>query len=264
MGAFLTLRRRSSPGSPGPRAGPRQGGHHTVVDTLFESTPNGIGLWDRQLRFRRVNPALAAIIGLPAEAPIGRRLREVVPGLADAMEPLLHEVLQTGKPQVNKELIGESPGRPGERRFWRASYYPVPGNDGATDGVGAIVVDMTESKRTEQAFRERKERYRAFIEQTAEAVWRMELEEPVPVTLPVEEQVRRFMAHGYLAECNDAMARMYGFDTAGEIVGARLPDLLDPSHPKNLDYLVGFVQSGYRLIEAESHEQAKDGGDGTS
>ena len=260
MGAGFTLRRRSA-GLTGTQRGPAPGGHHTVIDTLFESTHNGIGLWDRQLRFRRVNPALAAIIGLPAEAPIGRRLREVVPGLADAMEPLFHEVLKTGKPQVNKELMGESRGSPGERRFWRASYYPVPGDDGAIDGVGAIVVDMTESKRTEQALRESEERYRAFIEQTAEAVWRVELEEPVPVTLPVEEQVRRFMAHGYLAECNDAMARMYGFDTAGEILGARLPDLLDPSDPKNLDYLAGFVQSGYRLIEAESHERAKDGSD---
>ena len=69
---------------------------------------------------------------------------------------------------------------------------------------------------------------RAFIEQTAEAVWRAELGEPVPVTLPVDEQVRRFLETGYLAECNDAMARMYGFESAGEITGARLNRLLDP------------------------------------
>jgi PAS domain-containing protein len=46
---------------------------------LFESTPNGIGLWNRELRFKRVNRALAAINGLPAEAHVGKRLREVVP-----------------------------------------------------------------------------------------------------------------------------------------------------------------------------------------
>jgi two-component system cell cycle sensor histidine kinase/response regulator CckA len=259
--AFFTLRRRP-PTAVSPREnGPAPDGSLTVIDTLFESTPNGIGLWDRDLRFRRVNPALAAINGLPAEAHLGRRLREVAPGLADALEPLFYEVLKTGRPLVNKELVGESPGRPGERRFWRASYYPVTGGDGGIDGVSAIVVEMTESKRTEAALRESEERYRAFIEQTAEAVWRVELEEPVPVNLSVQEQVRRFMATGYLAECNDAMARMYGFDSAGEILGARLPDLLDPSDPKNLDYLGAFVQSGYRLIEAESHERAKDGSD---
>jgi PAS domain S-box-containing protein len=109
--------------------------------------------------------------------------------------------------------------------------------------------------------RQSEERYRAFIEQTAEAVWRVEMDTPVPVNLPVHQQVQHFMSEGYLAECNDAMARMYGFNSASEIVGARLPDLLDPNDPKNIDYLNAFVRSGYRLIEAESHERARDGSD---
>jgi len=87
MAAFFTLRRRS-PGMLGSQSGPPPGGHHTVVDTLFESTPNGIGLWDRQLRFRRINPALAAIIGLPAGSRARARRRDgaVVPRSAEDRE----------------------------------------------------------------------------------------------------------------------------------------------------------------------------------
>jgi PAS domain S-box-containing protein len=232
-----------------------------VIDQLFESTPNGIGLWDRELRFQRVNRALAAINGLPPEAHVGKRLRDIVPQLADSMEPLFHQVLSTGKPLINVELEGETGGFPGDPRFWRVSYYPVHSGTGNVEGVGVIIVDLTDSRRAEQAVRKSEERYRAFIEQTAEAVWRVELEPPVSVNLPLEEQVRRFLACGYLAECNDAMARMYGFEAAAEILGARLPDLLDPADSKNIDFLGAFVRSGYRLIEAETHERARDGSD---
>jgi PAS domain S-box-containing protein len=259
MAGLSVLReRRRTPRSPG--ADPYEA-LQTVITRLFESSPNGVGLWDRDLRFLRVNKALADINGLPPEGHVGKRLGEIVPRLAGTLEPMLRQVLRSGEPMVNIEVSSETPASPGDQRFWRASCYPVRGDDGSIVGVGAVVVDMTKSQQAEHALRQSEERYRAFIEQTAEAVWRAELEQPVPVTLPVDEQVRRFLATGYLAECNDAMARMYGFESASEITGARLNQLLDPADPKNLDYLAAFVRSGYRLLDAESHERARDGGD---
>ncbi|HEV7365124.1 MAG TPA: response regulator [Gemmatimonadales bacterium] len=103
------------------------------------------------------------------------------------------------------------------------------------------------------------ERYRAFIEQTAEGVWRIELEQPVSVQLPEDEQIDRFYEHGVLAECNDAMAHMYGFARAEELVGARLGDLTPRSDPNNLEFLRAFIRSGYRLTDAQSHELDRDG-----
>jgi PAS domain-containing protein len=94
---------------------------------------------------------------------------------------------------------------------------------------------------------ESEQRYRAFIEQTAEGVWRIELEEPVSVLLPEDAQIDRFYAHGVLAECNDAMAHMYGFERAEELVGARLGDLTPRSDPSNLEFLRAFIRNGYRL-----------------
>ena len=64
---------------------------------------------------------------------------------------------------------------------------------------------------------------------------------------------------GYLAECNDAMARMYGFSSAAEIVGSRLGDLLPQSDPHNVEFLRNFIRGGYRLDEVESHELDRDG-----
>jgi PAS domain S-box-containing protein len=117
-------------------------------------------------------------------------------------------------------------------------------------------------KRAEDAARESKtsqERYRVLIEQTAEGVWRIELPDPVPIDLPPEEQIERFYAGAALAECNDAMAHMYGFASAAELTGARLGDLLPRSDPKNLEFLRAFIRSGYRLTDAESHELDREG-----
>ena len=119
-------------------------------------------------------------------------------------------------------------------------------------------------ERVEKAAREAKkseERYRVLIEQTAEGVWRIEFPDPIPVTLAVAEQIEQFYALAEMAECNDAMAHMYGFESASELIGARLADLMPRSEPKNLEFLQAFIGNGYRLTDAESHERDREGGE---
>ncbi|MDQ3286594.1 MAG: PAS domain S-box protein, partial [Actinomycetota bacterium] len=112
----------------------------------------------------------------------------------------------------------------------------------------------TGSEENKRSVRESEERYRSFIEHSTEGIWRFELEEPVPNNLAPNEQIERFYRHCYLAECNNVMARMYGYSRAEEIVGARLNALLSSSIPKNVQYLRDFVLSGYQLTDAESQE----------
>jgi PAS domain S-box-containing protein len=111
----------------------------------------------------------------------------------------------------------------------------------------------------ERALRESEERYRAFIANSSEGIWRFELERPVPTSLPEDEQIDLCYLHGYLAECNDAMARMYGFERSEEMLGARLGDLLVREDPDNVEYLRAFIHSGYRLTDAESVEVDRNG-----
>ena len=114
-------------------------------------------------------------------------------------------------------------------------------------------------READAAVRASEERYRAFIELASDALWRIELEQPVPITLPADEQLDCFYRDGWLAECNDAMAHMYGVASAAELVGARLGELLPREDPANVAYLRAFVANGYRLADAESHEVGRDG-----
>jgi PAS domain S-box-containing protein len=115
------------------------------------------------------------------------------------------------------------------------------------------------SEERERSVRESEERCRNFIEQSTEGIWRLELEEPIPIDLAPNEHIERFYRHGYLAECNDAMARMYGYARAEEIVGTKLDELIPRAVRENVDYLREFARSEYRLTNVESRELDQHG-----
>src|SRR5215510_14899295 len=112
--------------------------------------------------------------------------------------------------------------------------------------------ESVERARAVRNLRESDERYRAFIAQSSEAIWRFELEHPILITLPEDEQIEMLYKFAYLAECNDATARMYGYDKAEQIIGMRLGDLLAKSQPQNIAFLRNFKRGGYRLTDVET------------
>ncbi|HNO92374.1 MAG TPA: PAS domain S-box protein, partial [bacterium] len=122
-----------------------------------------------------------------------------------------------------------------------------------------ICRDISDVRRSEEALTQSDQKYRAFIEQSTEGIYRLELDEPVPIDWPPEEQVANIFARGYIAEANTAQALMYGFNSVDELIGLRLKTLLLPEDPHNVAYMVDFVKSGYRFANQESHEIDKYG-----
>src|SRR5216117_448413 len=123
----------------------------------------------------------------------------------------------------------------------------APLGNGEWLGIG---MNVTDRKRSE-------ERYRAFIAQSSEGVSRIEIDPPVPVALPEEELIDRLYERARIVECNDAMARMYGYTDAAELIGTRLADLHDVNDPANREQIRGFIRAGYRLADSETRERAR-------
>ncbi len=92
--------------------------------------------------------------------------------------------------------------------------------------VSTQVALAIERKRTEEALRESEERYKAFVQRSSEGIWRSELDKPLPITIPEDEQIQHIFQNAYIAECNEAMAKMYGMSRPEELVGKRIQDLL--------------------------------------
>ena len=119
--------------------------------------------------------------------------------------------------------------------------------------------EITERKQIELALRDSEERYRSFVAQSTEGIWRSEVDYPFSINLPEDQQVDQLLRHGYLAECNDAYAQMYGYDKANDIIGSRTADFLSADNAEHMAFLRAFIQGGYRTFDAESIETDRHG-----
>jgi len=65
-----------------------------------------------------------------------------------------------------------------------------------------LSIVLLEMRNVLQQLRSSGERYQNFVEQSSEAVWRIELAVPMSPGLPVNEQIAWLREHAYVAECN--------------------------------------------------------------
>ncbi len=124
----------------------------------------------------------------------------------------------------------------------------------------ALAISNREHKRAEKVLQESEARYRTFIDETTEGIYRLDLDDPMPLHLGAEEQVDYLYAHAFVAECNLAFVKMHGFSSPADLMGTRLVELHGgPDHPQNRNGIRKFVESNYRLEGEETEETGTDG-----
>jgi PAS domain S-box-containing protein len=124
-----------------------------VIDELqaiYDEAPVGLGLLDADLRFTRINNALAEMNGFPVEQHIGQNVWDLLPDLKTSAEPLLRSVMDSGEVMRGVEITGETPAKPGVQRTWSEVFYPVHGSDGIRRGVGIFCVEITDLRQARE------------------------------------------------------------------------------------------------------------------
>nr|MDQ5807811.1 PAS domain-containing protein [Actinomycetota bacterium] len=125
---------------------------YALLDALFANAPVGLAFWDEDLRYQRINAALAEMNGLAPEDHLGRTTNEVLgDDLGERVNEMLRRVLAGGPALVEVEVTGTTPASPGEQRQWVASYYPVPDGEGHLLGVAGLVLEVTRERRARHA-----------------------------------------------------------------------------------------------------------------
>ena len=127
---------------------------HALLDTLLVQAPIGFTYLDRELRYVLINEKLAELNGIAAAAHIGKRIHEIVPTLAAAVEEVCNQVLATGQPVKDHEFSGETALAPGVKRYWNESWYPVRDGAGEIVSFGVIVEEITDRKKAEEVLKQ--------------------------------------------------------------------------------------------------------------
>ena len=148
-----------------PRAGAHAGGgvspldpsDSALLETLILSAPVAFAFYDLDLRYRRINQALADTNGLPIEAHVGHRPSEILPAvLGFAIEEVLRRVIDEESVVTDDDFTARSP-VDGALRHWQSQWFPARAADGTLVGVAVLVSDVTDRRRAEAALRRNQE-----------------------------------------------------------------------------------------------------------
>lgn len=96
--------------------------------------------------------------------------------------------------------------------------------------------------------KESEERYKSFLSQVSEGVYRLEAGKPLDMSLPIEEKIDFVYYNFHLAECNASFSKIYDTDDSGELIGKGYLDLHDGrNNDINRNFLREFFEKGCRI-----------------
>jgi PAS domain S-box-containing protein len=214
---------------------------------LFHCHPLPLLVIDcKTFKILEANQAALTSYGYTSEEFLSLSIMDIryTDGKEDIKEMLLKEKNKLDRGEVTK-TYNYHRRKDGSLFFAEDSYLSIQinGNNARINCIN----DITDRKKAEDALAQSEMRYRMFIEQSTEAIFRYESIIPIPVHLPAEEQLEMMLKYGFLAECNDLVAKQYNFKKAEEVIGLRLSKAISFDDSLNKQTLLNFIKSGYRI-----------------
>jgi two-component system, cell cycle sensor histidine kinase and response regulator CckA len=177
----------------------------SLLRTVIDNIPDAVYAKDRIGRKILANPADLQNVGKSAKEVIGKTDYEVFPQeIARQFDADDKTIMKNGEGIIGREELLVN--RRGEQRWLLTSKLPWRDESGAVVGIVGIGHDITERKRSEEALRESEERYRQFFEGdlTADFITTVD---------------------GNILMFNPAFLKIFGFNTADEVLHTRETDL---------------------------------------
>lgn len=143
---------------------------------FFDNSPIGLAMLDVQGDWLRVNPAFAALHGLPVEEHSGKAQTPLLPD-PDGPGSAVAQIVATGEPLMNRRVRAANDNHPHQERDFSVSVFPIR-NDDEIWAVGSSVQDITDRVAAEKR----------------QALLIAELQHRVKNTLATVQSVARFTA----------------------------------------------------------------------
>jgi len=160
-------------------------------DIIYTLSPDGV--------FRYVSPSWTSLLGHPVSDVIGRSFTQFVhPDDIPRCMQFLKKTINEGCPQPYIEYRVRH--ADGSWRWNSSKSVPLRDDHGKVTGYEGIASDITERKDAENALRESEEKYRHILENLQDAYFQTDND-------------------GKIILANPSTARLYGFGSAGEMIG---------------------------------------------
>jgi DNA-binding CsgD family transcriptional regulator len=112
----------------------------------------GLAIYDRGFHYVGVNPAAAAMNGVPLEEHLGHTAPDVIGRTSRIIEPRIDRVFRTGQPVYHHEFSAKLPRRTGVG-YWIQDYFPLSDDENGVSRVGIFVVEVTKQRKIEAVVR---------------------------------------------------------------------------------------------------------------
>jgi len=212
-----------------------------LSEKIINSSVDGIFALDGTYRVIIWNPGMECISGISKMEILGRCIFDVLPFLKGTGEDKFFFEALAGNPVVakNRPYVIPETGRSG---FFEASYSPLFNESGEIMGALAIIHDITERKRLEEALRKAEETYRNIFENAVEGMFQATVQ-------------------GRYLSANPALATMYGYESPEELLSV-VTDIgqqvyVDPNHRLEL---LRLIQEKGVVRNFQTRVYQKDGG----
>jgi PAS domain S-box-containing protein len=224
---------------------------------IFQISPVAISITTlKDGRLLDANEAYWKLTAYNPEAAIGSTALEwTIWGSEAGRQEFVERIL---KKKSLHNPVYEFTNEKGEKRITAAFHELI--DVGEKPVILSMFYDMTEQRRAQLALQSSEEKYRNFVETSVEGIWFLGFDEPIPTDLPPEEQVQLIHRTGYIQDCNESLARMYGYASRAHIIGTRLIDLYGGTTSQfNFQSTLQLVESGYRGMDRETQEVTLNG-----
>jgi PAS domain S-box-containing protein len=229
--------------------------------SLVENMNDGLIYLDKSNLISFVNERFTRISDIPKEKLENKLFEALFEPIINAKEVRNEfENLLSGRTIKTEAVMKKQNGKKVWVQLVGSPYYD---EDGSRNGCMIVYTDITSLKEIEELLKKREEGYKTFIDQSAVGIWRAEYRQPIPINLPVSEQIDLLLDTGIITECNDFMSKMYGHNISTDLIGRRIRDFYymenNFDEERTRELMQSFVLNNYRISNAESKELDRSG-----